>query len=121
MIQVLSPIVSGEHAKIELTRKGHTITDLNSTNGTYVNGKQLEPGKAYPLGSNDIIRFSDGLGNSASLTYVAPTLFTGVEAVEVAQTYQLTDKNSYIGRNPRQHHPRPPGSQLESRLCRSKK
>src|SRR5512136_57489 len=66
-IQVLSPIVSGEHAKIELTRQGHTITDLNSTNGTYVNGKRLEPGKSYLLVSNDIIRFSDGLGNSAIL------------------------------------------------------
>ena len=30
-IQVLSPIVSGEHARLELTRQGHTITDLNVT------------------------------------------------------------------------------------------
>src|SRR5262245_64105678 len=39
MIQVPSPMVSGEHARLELTRQGHTITDLGSTNGTYVNGK----------------------------------------------------------------------------------
>ncbi|MBN1220114.1 MAG: FHA domain-containing protein [Anaerolineae bacterium] len=100
MIQVLSPIVSGEHAKIELTRKGHTITDLNSTNGTYVNGRRLEPGKAYLLAANDIIRFSDGLGNSASLTYVAPSLFVEVEPVDISQVFQITTNIAYIGRNP---------------------
>jgi ABC-type multidrug transport system ATPase subunit/pSer/pThr/pTyr-binding forkhead associated (FHA) protein len=99
MIQVLSPIVSGEHAKIELTRKGHAITDLNSTNGTYVNGRRLEPGRPHLLASNDIIRFSDGMGNSASLTYVAPSLFTEVEAVDVTQVFELATDVSYIGRN----------------------
>ncbi len=100
MIQVLSPIVSGEHAKIELTRNGHTITDLNSTNGTYVKGQRLEPGKPYLLANNDIIRFSDGLGNSARLTYVAPSLFTEVETVDISGLFELTDPVSYIGRNP---------------------
>jgi ABC-type multidrug transport system ATPase subunit len=100
MIQVLSPIVSGEHAQIELTRKGHTITDLNSTNGTYVNGKCIESGKAHLLATNDIIRFSDGLGNWASLTYVAPSLFADVEPVDITQVFQVTTDVAYIGRNP---------------------
>ncbi|MBN1991384.1 MAG: FHA domain-containing protein [Anaerolineae bacterium] len=100
MIQVLSPIVSGEHAQIELTRKGHTITDLHSTNGTYVNGKRLTPGKPHLLTNNNIIRFSDGMGNSASLTYVAPSLFADVEAVDITQVFQLAADISYIGRNP---------------------
>jgi len=100
MIQVLSPIVSGEHAKIELTRRGHTITDLNSTNGTYVVGQKLEPNKPHLLSSGDIIRFSDGMGNSAGLTYVAPTLFTDIEAVEISDLFELTAAISYIGRNP---------------------
>jgi ABC-type multidrug transport system ATPase subunit len=100
MIQVLSPIVSGEHAKIELTRRGHTITDLNSTNGTYVSGKKLVPGKPHLLASGDIVRFSDGMGNSASLTYVAPTLFSDIETVEISGLFELTAVISYIGRNP---------------------
>lgn len=99
-IQILSPTVSGEHAKIELTRKGHTIIDLNSTNGTYINGKRIEPGRPYLLASQDIIRFSDELGNSISLAYVAPAAFTGLEEVEIAQLFALTDTISYVGRNP---------------------
>jgi pSer/pThr/pTyr-binding forkhead associated (FHA) protein len=99
-IQVLSPIVSGEHARIELTRKGHTITDLNSTNGTFVKGRRLRPGEAHLLTSNDIIRFSDRLGNSASLTYIAPSGFGDVAEVDVTQLFQLTADISYIGRNP---------------------
>src|SRR5262245_12744349 len=55
MIQIPSAIVSGEHARLELTRQGHTITDLGSTNGTYVNGKPLKPQAPYLLASNDII------------------------------------------------------------------
>ncbi|MBI1881221.1 MAG: FHA domain-containing protein [Chloroflexi bacterium] len=101
MIQVMSPIVSGEHAKIELTPRGHTITDLHSTNGTYVNGKGLTPGQPHPLTSNDIIRFSDGLGNSASLIYIAPSAFGDVQQAAIAaRVFNLQSPISYIGRNP---------------------
>lgn len=99
-IQVLSPTVSGEHAKIELTRQGHTITDLNSTNGTYVNGKRLEPHKPYRLTNNDIIRFSDSLGNSAHLTYIAPSLFTEIGPTDIDHSFKVEDNVAYIGRNP---------------------
>ncbi len=100
-IQVMSAIVSGEHAKIELTPQGHTLTDLHSTNGTYLNGKRLEPGKPQLLASNDIIRFSDTLGNSASLTYIAPSAFGEVSQVALAaQTFNLQAPVSYIGRKP---------------------
>lgn len=100
MIQILSPIVSGEHARIELTRKGHTIIDLNSTNGTYVNGKRLKPMEPHLLASNDIIRFSDALGNSARLTYVAPSAFGDIGETDLSGSFQLTANVSYIGRNP---------------------
>ncbi len=101
MIQVVSPVVSGEHAKIELTREGHTITDLNSTNGIYVNGKRLKPGEPYLLASHDIIRFSDTLGNSAKLTYIAPSIFTNVPQIALSRSYTLTDAVSFIGRSPK--------------------
>ena len=100
MIQVLSPFVSGEHAQIELTRQGHTVIDLDSTNGTYVNGKRLQPHTPHQLINNDIIRFSDGLGNSASLTYIAPTKFSAVQDFDHANTFELGQPISYIGRNP---------------------
>ncbi|GAB4439620.1 MAG: FHA domain-containing protein [Anaerolineae bacterium] len=100
MIQVVSPIVSGSHAKIELTRKGHTITDLESTNGTYVNGQRLKPGQPHLLATNDIIRFADSLGNSASLTYFAPSGFADISSEDIARVFTITDSVAYIGRNP---------------------
>lgn len=100
MIQILSPIVSGEHARIDLTRKGHTIIDLDSTNGTFLNGQQLRAYRPYLLTSNDIIRFSDSLGNSAKLTYIAPSMYGDVSPTEITRTFQLTDTLSFIGRNP---------------------
>jgi ABC-type multidrug transport system ATPase subunit len=100
MIQVPSPFVSGKHAQIDLTAAGHTVTDLNSTNGTFVNGGRLIPLEAHLLASNDIIRFSDSLGNSASLTYIAPSDFSEIDDVDISGTFQLTNPVSYIGRNP---------------------
>lgn len=99
-IQIMSPIVSGQHAQIELTRQGHTLTDLNSTNGTYLNGKRLEPGKPHLLANNDLIRFSDALGNSASLIYIAPSSFSAVGQAVISKTFNLQAPISYIGRNP---------------------
>jgi len=101
LLQIVSPIVSGEHAMIELTRKGHIITDIGSTNGTYLNGQKLQPHYTYLLTNNDIIRFSDSLGNSAKLTYIAPSLFGEVNPTDVARTFEVTSSTSFIGRNPR--------------------
>lgn len=50
--------VSREHAKIALADGRWTIEDMGSTNGTYVNGEKLEPGRKYPLKSNDIVSLS---------------------------------------------------------------
>lgn len=98
MIQIDSPMVSNEHARIEFTSKGHTLTDLGSTNGTRINGRQLNPHKPHLLASNDIIRLSDGRGNSIKLTYVAPMGFTHVDIKPTSQTYQLDSDVAYIGR-----------------------
>lgn len=47
------PGVSRLHAKIEKSNEGYSITDLNSTNGTWVNGQLLEANEtcALPLDS----------------------------------------------------------------------
>ena len=99
-IQILFPTVSGEHAKLDLTRQGHTLTDLNSTNGSYVNGRRLKPFEPHLLASNDIIRFSDTLGNSVRLTYIAPSLFSEIGDSDISKTFKLEADISYIGRNP---------------------
>lgn len=56
------PVVSGEHAALQLGPEGAVITDLSSTNGTYVNGERV---KKSPLRHNDVI----GIGNH-ELRYV---------------------------------------------------
>ena len=54
------PTVGRKHAKITCSRGEWTIEDLNSTNGTYINGKdnKLEPGQKYPLKANNILALS---------------------------------------------------------------
>ncbi len=59
------PQISRIHAKIEESGDGYIITDLNSTNGTSVNGHFLEtnesmtisPGISYLLRIRDIVSY----------------------------------------------------------------
>jgi pSer/pThr/pTyr-binding forkhead associated (FHA) protein len=56
-IRVDDPFASSAHARV-FTRNGHMyIEDLGSTNGTYLNGRQLK--KAERLGMSDTIRIGD--------------------------------------------------------------
>src|SRR5579875_701605 len=49
--------VSRIHAAIEHIGSSYTVTDLNSTNGTRLNGTRLEPDKATPLNVGDTLTF----------------------------------------------------------------
>jgi len=46
--------ISRRHARIDLTDKGFTVTDLKSGNGTFVNGKKI---KESPLSPGDKVQF----------------------------------------------------------------
>lgn len=98
LISLQSSIISEYHAQIELTPKGHTLTDLGSVYGTRLNGHLLTPHRPQLLAANDIIRFSDERGNSIMLTYVPPSGFTHVKAKHAGHTFQLDVGESYIGR-----------------------
>ena len=56
-------MVSKIHAIIDVTEHGVTIKDLNTTNGTIVNGKRIEPNTEIVINANDTLRF----GNSEFL------------------------------------------------------
>ncbi|NBD36505.1 MAG: protein kinase, partial [Chloroflexi bacterium] len=43
--------VSRHHAEIRTDRRGSVLVDLDSTNGTFLNGQRLTPHQPYPLGS----------------------------------------------------------------------
>ncbi len=49
--------VSRIHAALEHIGSGYTLTDLNSTNATRINGKRLEPDKATPINEGDTLMF----------------------------------------------------------------
>lgn len=54
------PTVSGRHALLRLDEKFVlSVTDLGSTNGTYINGKELEPQQEVCVNIQDEIVFGD--------------------------------------------------------------
>src|SRR5262245_14712052 len=48
--------VSRRHAEVRLNDDGWAVRDLESTNGTYVNGVRIGPGE-QPLRARDIVQF----------------------------------------------------------------
>ncbi len=61
--------VSSHHGRLEFSQDAWHYVDLDSTNGTYINGRK---GKQAVLHHNDILRIGDPQGNSVSLTFEAP-------------------------------------------------
>ena len=54
-VRVSDPSVSRAHASLEVLADGRlAVTDLGSTNGTFINDKQLPMGEAY---DGDFVRF----------------------------------------------------------------
>jgi 3',5'-cyclic-nucleotide phosphodiesterase len=48
-LEILNPDISRLHAKIYQINNHYFIQDLNSTNGTFVNGNRISPGVMHPL------------------------------------------------------------------------
>lgn len=53
-IYVPAPVVSWRHARLDLTSQGHVLTDLDSTNGTFVNGRRIH--HPHLLEHNDVVQ-----------------------------------------------------------------
>ena len=49
---------SGRRCRIQQDDQQKALLDLNSSNGTYLNGMQLFPGREYPVKNGDIIRMA---------------------------------------------------------------
>lgn len=59
-LQIEDASVSSQHAELTLTERGdYLLTDLGSTNGTQLNGRELAEGTAHPLSGGDRIRFGN--------------------------------------------------------------
>ena len=55
--------VSRLHAEIQMLSSGFTITDENSTAGTFLNGERLIPEFLYPLQDGDLVSFGTAGAN----------------------------------------------------------
>lgn len=91
-LHISSPLVSREHAKLYCGPKGVEVEDLNSTNGTFVNGRQLTDRIFLRQGDRVAI---------ASFTYLftgealEPVDTTGKVGIEVRGLYkEVTDRSS---------------------------
>jgi pSer/pThr/pTyr-binding forkhead associated (FHA) protein len=51
--------VSRRHAEVVAEGTGHTLTDLGSSNGTFVNGERLSPSVPRKLRAGDKVRFGE--------------------------------------------------------------
>ncbi len=59
-IKINSQYVSGYHAELLLLDNGEILlTDKGSRNGTFFNGKRVQPNKDIPIKRGDLIRFAD--------------------------------------------------------------
>jgi RNA polymerase sigma factor (sigma-70 family) len=69
--------VSRQHARIDCATDGVTITDLDSTHGTMLNGARLEPQEATPLHDRDLVTigpwtFVVRISGEPEETHIAP-------------------------------------------------
>ena len=66
-LMVNDPKASSRHATIRQAGQSYSITDLGSTNGTFVNEQKLSPNTPYTLNAGDRIRIGD-----TTFTYEVP-------------------------------------------------
>lgn len=66
-IVINHPAVSGHHLTITVSGEQATITDLNSTNGTQLNGQRIPANTSRPAHAGDVMRMGDLNGNWVSL------------------------------------------------------
>ena len=60
--------VSRYHAQIALTANEYVITDVGSSDGTYLNGQRLSPQVPQRLSNGDVVK----MGTEFELKFVAP-------------------------------------------------
>jgi ABC-type multidrug transport system ATPase subunit/pSer/pThr/pTyr-binding forkhead associated (FHA) protein len=53
-VPLSAPIISWHHARLDRTPQGHVLTDLKSTNGTFVNGQRLV--RPHHLQQGDVVQ-----------------------------------------------------------------
>jgi hypothetical protein len=95
-VQVDDPLVSGVHCELFADANGYRIRDLNSTNGTFVDGQRLQPSASMAFGADSVIELGDA---QIRIAWQAP------DAADDALLNTLLDKTATAATPP----PVPPG------------
>ena len=76
---VTDPKASSHHATIRQSGQGYSITDLGSTNGTFVNDQKLAPNTPRALNPGDKVRIGDTIFSYevVGAAPIAPTMYGG--------------------------------------------
>jgi ABC-type multidrug transport system ATPase subunit/pSer/pThr/pTyr-binding forkhead associated (FHA) protein len=123
LVVLNSDIVSRYHARLEQSNGTYQIVDLGSSNGTNVNGNELEPRVPYPIREGDVITIAGftltlkplsaaqkeqvslaelktefGVGPGAFTAQAVPSLI--VVTSEGSNEYPITRDRVTVGRNP---------------------
>ena len=103
-IRISFPGVSGQHLQMTLEDDTLTVIDLDSTNGTEINGQRIPSRSPQKVQSGDIMRIRDGLGNS-----IAISLDTGAPSYLKTRSLGMLslsqDTSLVIGRDPSNYLP----------------
>jgi predicted component of type VI protein secretion system len=95
--QIAQPSVSSHHCEIILRGQDVVVVDLNSTNGTFINGKQitgeavLKPGQTLRLGQVDL-RLDDGTGVVTPPAAAAPAAAPAAAAKKKVDSTMVAPK-----------------------------
>lgn len=54
-------MISRIHCRVDCADGQYTVTDMGSTNGTYLNGNRLNPNTPYPIKHEDILRLANSI------------------------------------------------------------
>ena len=91
-IKIHDDFVSRQHAEISYHQNRYMLRDLESTNGTQLDGKQITPEKSYPLMNNSIIGFgvaSDGVRVLMRFKESPTTSTARIEEIGIGDVKQL--------------------------------
>ena len=103
---------SSRHAEIRATDNGYTITDMGSTNGTFVNEQQLRPNEPRPLNTGDTIRIGDTRFSyeSSDAAQIGPTVYAeqgGVPGYDPTVAVPPPSANTAYGAGQQNNQPYP--------------
>jgi ABC transport system ATP-binding/permease protein len=98
------PAVSGHHLSLSVLPGNMTVTDLNSTNGTQLNGHRIQPNVPTSVQFGDVLRIGDLTGNWISLGLESPA-GEALRTLALGQLDLSRQVDITIGRDPTSYLP----------------